>query len=653
MPPALVNTRPDGPRWQAHVAVTAWFVLLAVWVSYPLVLKPNSQIPGGGPEDNISFLWNFWWFRYALAHPGQPLFETSHLFAPFGTSLVLHTHTALPALAGATLLGWMPLVAAHTTILLAGLAANGISAYVLAYYHVKRVLPAVLAGVVFASSVFVTLRLLGHFNLVHAWVCPLAVLAWIAFLDRPSMGRGVLTGVAFSAVIWSDYYYAVFCGIFAIAWWVALVVRLDIRWGGRQFPRLEWLLLCLAAIAGAALAAALLTDGVQFRLLGMRISISNARNPIAILWVLSLVGLLLRVRFTPQRRVDGDASRPHTPFRPKLAALAAAVVIGTALIIPLASAAAQLFRTGDYVTPPRHWQSGPQGIDLLTVLMGNPMHSVYGPAIQRLYRYAGIDLVEQALWLGIVPLVAIAILSKDKPARAGVAGRWMWIGGLFLTWSAGAYLIAAGFDTGLPLPQALAHYVPVLSNARIPGRAVVMVQLAAAVLCALVAARREWKASTIVIAMAIVIVDTVALPISMYQLPPAGPIERVLGDDAVAGSVLELPAGVRDGLSDMGFVDHRALWFQTIHGRPIVGGFTARLSDRVKAAYARDPTLMALIEQRDRAIPPDLVGRLTPYGIRFVVLNRDKTSREFREALQRSDLVFVTADGDRELYRVR
>jgi hypothetical protein len=412
------------------------------------------------------------------------------------------------------------------------------------------------------------------------------------------------------------------------------------------------LLLFLAAIAGIALATALLTDSVQFRILGTRISISNARNPIAILWVLSLAGLLLRVRFTARRRVGDEASGPRMALRTKLAAVATAVVVGAVLIVPLASAAADLFSSGNYVTPPRHWQSGPQGIDLLTVLLGNPAHSVYGAALQRLYRHAGIDLIEQALWLGIVPLVAIAILAANKPSRAGAASRWMWIGGLFLTWSAGAYLIVAGFDTGLPLPQALAHYVPVLSNARMPGRAVMMVQLAAAVLCAIVAARREWRASTIFIAIAFVIVDTAAVPIPMYRLPPAGSIERVLGNDPAAGSVFELPAGVRDGLSEMGFVDHRALWFQTIHGRPIVGGFAARLSDRIKAAYAADPTLMALIEQREQAIPPDLAGRLTPYGIRFVVLNRDKTSQAFREALQRSDLVFVTADADRELYRV-
>jgi hypothetical protein len=180
-----------------------------------------------------------------------------------------------------------------------------------------------------------------------------------------------------------------------------------------------------------------------------------------------------------------------------------------------------------------------------------------------------------------------------------------------------------------------------------------MVQLSAAMLSAIAATRWEWTASRIWILVAIVLADTAALPIPMYRLPPPGSIERALASDSAPGIVLEIPAGLRDGLSETGYVDHRALWFQTIHGRPIVGGFTARLSERVRRAYGADATLMALMRQREPEIPPDLVRRLAPYGIRFVILNRDKTSRELRDALQRSDLVLVTADGDRELYRVR
>jgi hypothetical protein len=643
-----MKSGPARLRSLEHGLVAVWFVVLAVWVSYPLILDPGGQIPGRGSEDNVSFLWNFWWFRHAL-DTGRPLFHTSHLFAPFGTPLVQHTHTALPALAGATLLRGMPLVAAHTTILLAGLAANGLAAYALAYYHVKRVMPALLAGVVFASSVFVTLRLLGHFNFVHAWVCPVAALAWIACLDRPTVTRGALAGIAFAAVVWTDYYYAVFCGIFAAAWWLATAVGVEARWAGRRFPGLERLTAALAVLAAIALVTALATDGLQFHLLGSRVSISNARNPIALLWVLSLLLVALRVRMRITLRVNHESG--GTQSGSTIAALAAAAAVGAVLIAPMALAVFQLFEAGDHVTPPRHWQSGPQGIDLLTTILGNPVHSTYGALVERLYQAAGIDLVEQTAWLGIVPLVAIGLLVVDR-TQERCAGRWLWIGGLFLIWAAGAFLVVGGFDTGLPLPQALAHYVPVLSNARVPGRAVVMVQLAAAMICAVVAATRQWKASTIWIVTAVVIADGAAVPIPMYRLPPAGSIEQVLTADAVPGAVLEIPAGVRDGIGQMGYVDHRALWFQTIHGRPIVGGFAARLPDRVARAYAADSALMAFFEQRHEAIPQDLGRRLALHGIRYVALNRDKTSRELRGALQRSDLSFVTADGDRELYRV-
>ena len=46
-------------------------------------------------------------------------------------------------------------------------------------------MPAIFAGTTFASSTYVAIHLLGHFNLVHAWVIPLAALAWIRCDDHP------------------------------------------------------------------------------------------------------------------------------------------------------------------------------------------------------------------------------------------------------------------------------------------------------------------------------------------------------------------------------------------------------------------------------------------------------------------------------------
>src|SRR5512134_372769 len=126
-----VATEDPRGRSLSHALAICWFCVLAIASSYPLILNLGTHIPGAGAGDNVAFLWNFWWFRYALAEPGAAFFFTDHLFAPFGTSLVLHTHTALQAMAGATFFSGASVVHAHNLLLLAGLAANGVLTYAL------------------------------------------------------------------------------------------------------------------------------------------------------------------------------------------------------------------------------------------------------------------------------------------------------------------------------------------------------------------------------------------------------------------------------------------------------------------------------------------------------------------------------------------
>ena len=59
--------------------------------------------------------------RTALAS-GTNFFYSQYLFAPLGIDLTLYTHTALPALVGATVLGRLPLVTALNLTVLAALA---------------------------------------------------------------------------------------------------------------------------------------------------------------------------------------------------------------------------------------------------------------------------------------------------------------------------------------------------------------------------------------------------------------------------------------------------------------------------------------------------------------------------------------------------
>jgi hypothetical protein len=629
-------------------AAVCWFSALAVAVSFPLILHLDTHIAGTGAGDNVAFLWNFWWFRYALDEPGARLFFTGHLFAPYGTSLVLHTHTALPAVVGATFLGGAPVVAAHNLVLLMGLAANGACTYALAFHQTRRQLPAVLAGTIFAASAWVSIRLLGHFNLVHAWVVPLALLAWIRWTEAPTFGRGILVAAAFAAAAYTDYYYLTFAVIACAVFTCASTWHVAPSWGAPRSSVLSHAILALAAAISILVMIALATGGVRLDLGSMRISISSLRNPFAGLWLLAVAWMALRVRI-------GIKGRPAAPdLRPYVPSAAVALVLLTVLVLPLAISAVRLMLSGDYVSPAQVWRSGPRGVDLLTLVAGNPLNPLYGHVTRSAYARAGIDLMEQTAWLGLVPVIVLLAFARTRRARDGAGYPWWIVAMVFLVWALGAHLILGGLETGLPMPQILARFVPVLSNARIPGRAMVMVQLAAAMLCASAVIRLRWKPVAILSLIALSAADGSAAPIPLYQLPKAGAIESLLarGRDA---AVVELPAGLRDGFGEVGRMDHRALVHQMTHQRPLVGGFVARLSPRLRHALLDMAELSALLkfssgDLSEGDLPDDLGGKLAAAGITHVVVNTDLMPGATRATLESRGLRLIAVEGTRELY---
>ena len=69
--------------------------------------------------------------RHVLATPGLDYFHTSYLFYPFGTSVVNHPNTALPALVAATVLKPFSIVAAQNLLLMMCVFANMAGMYAL------------------------------------------------------------------------------------------------------------------------------------------------------------------------------------------------------------------------------------------------------------------------------------------------------------------------------------------------------------------------------------------------------------------------------------------------------------------------------------------------------------------------------------------
>jgi len=122
-----------------------------------------------------------------------------------------------------------------------------------------------------------------------------------------------------------------------------------------------------------------------------------------------------------------------------------------------------------------------------------------------------------------------------------------------------------------------------------------------------------------------------------------------------------MPLGLRDGFGERGRFDSRVLFYQTIHRRPIAGGFVARLPPRIVAAYDADRILGPLLRlsegqplASERTLEPsEGSDALIAHGFRFVVIDRELAPRDLLAFTDRAlKLREIARDGNRVLYEV-
>jgi hypothetical protein len=649
------------------VVAAGAFALLAVVWSFPLARDLSTHLLGRAPGDNVDFLWNFWWMRTALAS-GLNFFHTTYLFVPTGADLTLHTHTGLPALVGATALSALPVVAALNLTILVALFLNGFCAYLLGWRVTRDHAAAMISGIVFGGSPYLAAHLNGHFNLTTAWTIPLFAIAASEAVGG-STRWAVLSGLLLGTTIYIDYYYVVY--EFALVLCIGALAAWDwsVAWHGptARTRRLATLVSALILVDIAVMAVIATTTGFNAQIGRIRISAREIFNPLQGFWI--LVALLLWLRLRPgvnaRRRETGAPTR-----------MARAVLIMTGVFLtaaaPLVWNGIRLFLHGEYVSQGYFWRSTPSGIDVATLVLGNPFHGLWGDAVQRVYRRMGIDIIESTAWLGIAPMVLAgwALRQHLGPSSGNTSSRlvrqWALIGLVFFAWALGPHLVAFGINTGMILPQALLRYLPLLANARIPGRAIVVSYLALSVLAAVAAAEwrgksRRWKVAILALAV-IAIGDYLPAPFPVVAMARPAMYET-LRHRSEPGAVCELPLGIRHGFGELGTLDDRVLFYQTIHQRPLVGGFVARLPPAVAAVYENDPLLAGLLSLSEREGPveaarrlPDrqlAADRLLRHNIRFVVLNRSTASPALVEYVERVlPLTLIAHEGDRSLYLV-
>ncbi len=604
------------------------------WWLHPVITQLSSALPGVGAGDNVTFVWNLWWMRYVIHHPGLSFFFTSFLFYPVGADLTLHTHTALPAFVAA-IAGPSSLIASQNLLIIADLFLNFVCGYALAYRLTRHVGGALAASLVFGASPFIGAHLAGHFNLIAAWIVPLVALLWEWAAASRSSLRAAVCGLAMGVAAYVDYYLFVY----AVVLVAILACGPHLDFASATAPRRPFarrVLLTVAALLGLDLvliAAIMLSDADRIALGPIHLSVRTVRNPVTAAWLLLLAAGVAAA--SGRVRVGAPSGARRRVLIPATLAL-------VLVLLPLIVRGVRLWSHGGYVSQHYEWRSAPSGIDVAGLAIGNPSNLWWGTHVQALYSAWRIDRIEAVGWIPLGALVLAAIAIRSRGTDPAVR-RWTSVAAVFFIWALGPWLMVAGRQSPVVLPAILIRYVPVVANARMPGRAMVGASLALAQLAAFGIASlggRGRRGRIIAWALGIVIVvDCAPAQPPVFQARVPAQYASLHGP---AGAVCELPLGLRDGFGETGTFDAAVMLNQTVHERPILGGFVARLPPSLIREYRALPTVSSLLRlsaggRLSDEVPGDArrnTAQLAALGIAYIVVNRHAASADLQEYLQ-------------------
>lgn len=265
---------------------------------------------------------------------------------------------------------------------------------------------------------------------------------------------------------------------------------------------------------------------------------------------------------------------------------AAIVSLWCVVAAPLLAPTIAEVRSGDVALPPPDFARR-YSADVLSfvvpspIVAPNPFHRWRTPWTAPLDRRIAVPLVEKAIFLGWVPLALAFVALRYDQRRARF---WILAALAFAVLALGPYLHVGGewrFGTGrwaVPLPYGLLQRLPGLNIARVPARWGLLVTLCLAPLVGLglVALARRFpalgqrRARLVLVPLLLITLlgEHLAVPYPLEQ-PDVPPFYRALAQSPEPGAVLEWP--FCDGCSES-----RSNYYQTVHRRPLVGGYIAR-----------------------------------------------------------------------------
>ena len=644
-------------RWSfnRHIYALVGYACAALAFSWPLPLHLSTHLTGSPAGDTGVYVWNQWVFRHELLVNRSLPYFTDSIFAFTGrANLSLHNYTTFQNLLAMPLAGPLGVVAAFNVVYLLVTVLTAYATFLLARHITGRDAESWLAGLLFAWSPNLVTRGTAHFSLVAAAPLAIFILLLLRAIERERLRDALALGVTMWWAASTDVYFAVYCLIIAAIVMLARVVTVERRSLAPTRRSVPWMLDVLLLCVGGLILAMLVSGGWQFRVFGRVTRMQTLYTPMLFFTTLFAIRAAWSYRAAFAHVTRTDAWR-------LVRATSIAGVVAAAMLSPVLYAMGVRIADGRWDSSRVFWRNSPAGVDALAFFLPNPNHPL-APAAIRAWLTPRPDAYPENV--ASLTFVALAVVVIAWRAGWRVPRTWAALAAAFGALALGPFVHVAGINTFVPGPWALLRYVPLVGLARTPGRFSIVVMLIVAVLfaSALTWLGQRWPRRRAVILAAVaplLVVEVLPVPRVLYSAEVPAIYQRV-ADAPGDVRVLDLPFGLRDGTSSYGDFSARSQFFQTMHQKPLAGGYLSRISRRRVADARRDPMVAALMTLSEgRPLAPGLEDQLTPGGpsfaargrIGFVVIDRDRASWALRHfAIRTMRLELVDADETFDLY---
>lgn len=298
--------------------------------------------------------------------------------------------------------------------------------------------------------------------------------------------------------------------------------------------------------------------------------------------------------------------------------------------------------------------------DLMSFFLPSHLHPLLGQFTLDLYSNIPSWFAERVNFIGYIVL-GLSILSLLKSRRKPDIKFWLVSTFFFTVISLGPILHFNGAfsftDSNLKIPlpyKLLYNTVPFLKNCRTVGRFFVIATLGYSVLAGygfseLLKYKPERKKLIFTIVGFLLVFEYLSIPYPTTQVNVPDFYYKI-SNDTNNYAVLEIPQN-----SNAGYMDFQYLYYQTVHNKPLVGGYAARYPANVSDFQRKTPFIKELqyyslgtkdILQED--VTDIGTSVLNANNIRYVIIHKNQLSSEQLEFV--NDLLKETLKTKPDVY---